>query len=83
MTTRRIASLSLAGMALAASLCTALPAMAIGRLADVQIVNRDSGEVLRMYQHKGEYWVVGEPGARAQRAPASTICRSLRLLVTM
>ena len=37
MTTRRIASLSLAGMALAASLFTALPAMAQNATPKVQI----------------------------------------------
>ena len=58
--TRRMALGALVG----ATMLTALPAMAIGRLADVQIVNRDSGELLRLYQHRGEYWVVGEPGAR-------------------
>lgn len=58
--TRRMALGALVG----ASLLTALPAMAIGRLTDVRIVNRDSGEVLRMYRHKGDVWVAGEPGAR-------------------
>ncbi|MGS5086389.1 hypothetical protein ACVC7V_07745 [Hydrogenophaga sp. A37] len=57
---RRMALSALVG----ASLLTALPAMAIGRLTDVRIVNRDSGEVLQMYRHRGDVWVAGEPGAR-------------------
>jgi hypothetical protein len=37
---------------------------AIGRIADVSIVNRDTGEVLPIHSDKGEYWVAGAPGAR-------------------
>lgn len=58
--TRRMALGALAG----AALLSALPALAVGRLADVRIINRDSGEILPMYSHKGELWVAGEPGAR-------------------
>ena len=39
-------------------------ARAAGTLADVQIVDRDSGSVLPMYRSHGEYWVAGRPGAR-------------------
>jgi hypothetical protein len=39
-------------------------AHAAGRLADVQIVDRDSGSVLPMYRSHGEYWIAGRPGAR-------------------
>ena len=39
-------------------------AHAAGRLADVQIIDRDSGSVLPMYRSRGEYWVAGRPGAR-------------------
>jgi hypothetical protein len=39
-------------------------AHASGRLADVQIIDRDSGSVLPMYRSRGEYWVAGRPGAR-------------------
>jgi hypothetical protein len=42
----------------------AQPALAVGRLADVSITDRDSGETLAPYVHKGEYWVAGRPGAR-------------------
>jgi hypothetical protein len=40
-----------------------LRAQAIGRIADVSIYDRDSGEVLPIHCHKGEYWVAGAPGA--------------------
>lgn len=51
--------------ALAAMLSLAsLPAQAIGRLADVTIVDRDTGATLPVHYAKGEYWVAGRPGAR-------------------
>jgi hypothetical protein len=39
-------------------------AQAVGRLADVSIIDRDSGEVLTTHYFRGEYWVAGRPGAR-------------------
>jgi hypothetical protein len=39
-------------------------AHAAGRLADVQIIDRDTGSVLPIYRSRGEYWVAGRPGAR-------------------
>jgi hypothetical protein len=39
------------------------PALAVGRLADVSIINRDTGQTLPAYYHQGEYWVAGRPGA--------------------
>ena len=39
-------------------------AHAAGRLADVQIIDRDSGATLPIYRHHGESWVAGRPGAR-------------------
>src|ERR1700733_4783746 len=37
---------------------------AAGGLADVQIIDRNTGSVLPMYRSRGEYWVAGRPGAR-------------------
>lgn len=48
-------------LALAAA---SLQAHAIGRLADVTVTDRDSGQTLPIYAHRGEYWVAGQPGAR-------------------
>jgi hypothetical protein len=48
----------------AGALLSALPAQAIGRLAEVQVIDRDSGETLPVYRHRGEHWVAGRPGAR-------------------
>jgi hypothetical protein len=39
-------------------------AHAAGGLAEVQIIDRDTGSVLPMYRSHGEYWVAGRPGAR-------------------
>ena len=44
--------------------CTAMQAQAVGRLADVVVVDRNSGAVLPTYHHAGEYWVAGRPGAK-------------------
>lgn len=41
-----------------------LPAQAIGRLADITIVDRDTGAALPVHYARGEYWVAGRPGAR-------------------
>ncbi|MES2383313.1 MAG: hypothetical protein V4593_02120 [Pseudomonadota bacterium] len=49
---------------LVASATLAVPAHAIGRLADVSVTDRDSGATLALHYHRGEYWVAGRPGAR-------------------
>lgn len=59
-TLRRLALPALAAL----SVLSALPAHAVGRLADINVIDRDSGETLPVYQHRGEYWVAGRPGAR-------------------
>ncbi len=43
---------------------TALQVQALGRLADVQIIDRETGAHLPVYAHGGQYWVAGTPGAR-------------------
>ncbi len=58
--TRRLGLSALASV----TLLGALPAVARDSPADVRIVNRDSGQVLPLYRHRGELWVAGEPGAR-------------------
>ena len=44
--------------------CATLQAHAIGRLADVVVVDRNSGALLPTHYYRGEYWVAGKPGAR-------------------
>lgn len=47
---------------LAASLLCSVPAQA-ANLADVQIIDRSSGQRLPLHYHQGEYWVAGQPGS--------------------
>jgi hypothetical protein len=44
-----------------ASTCNA---QVMGGLADVAVIDRDSGAVLSPHYYRGEYWVAGRPGAR-------------------
>lgn len=39
-------------------------AFALGRIADVEIIDRDSGAILSPHYYRGEYWIAGRPGAR-------------------
>ncbi len=48
-------------LALAAVMST--PTLAVGRLAEVTVVDRDTGQTLPIYYHRGEQWVAGRPGA--------------------
>lgn len=41
-----------------------LPAHAVGSLADVTVIDRQSGATLPVYRHRGEYWVAGQYGAK-------------------
>ncbi len=56
---RLILSLTLMASVLAAP----LPAQAVGRLVDVEVVERHTGRTLPVHLHRGEYWVAGTPGA--------------------
>jgi hypothetical protein len=53
---RHLALLALAGV-------MSTPALAVGRLAEVTVVDRDTGQTLQTHWHRGEYWVAGRPGA--------------------
>lgn len=58
----------LAGLTQTACAQRGTPALAMtevpGTVAQVRIVDRDSGRALPIYQHQGDYWVAGRPGAR-------------------
>lgn len=51
-------------LAAALVVLSAAPAHAVGRLADIQVIDRDTGETLTVYRHQGDHWVAGRPGAR-------------------
>jgi hypothetical protein len=57
-------TLSLLAPALVLASVITTPAQALGRLAEVTITDRDSGQTLPVYRARGEYWVEGRPGAR-------------------
>jgi hypothetical protein len=62
-TSKRHSLKALASLALlATSLVGSLPAQA-SQLADVQIIDRSSGQRLPLHHHQGEYWVAGQPGS--------------------
>ncbi len=48
----------------AATAAASMNAGAIGRLADVTVVDRSSGQTLPVHYYRGEYWVAGTPGAK-------------------
>lgn len=54
----------IAGFVLLLGGMAAISARAAGHLAEVALIDRDTGERLEAYYHRGEYWVAGEPGAR-------------------
>jgi hypothetical protein len=54
----------LIGMATLLALAASSQALALGELAQVSIIDRDSGAVLTPHFHRGEYWIAGRPGAR-------------------
>src|SRR6266851_9428240 len=50
--------------ALSLVLASGCNAQAVRGLADVSIIDRDSGVALNTHYYHGEYWVAGRPGAR-------------------
>jgi hypothetical protein len=50
--------------AIFAGLATTCDAQVMGGIAEVAIIDRDSGAVLSPHFYHGEYWVAGRPGAR-------------------
>ena len=44
--------------------CSGLQAQAIGRIADITVIDRNTGATLPLHHSRGEYWVAGAPGAR-------------------
>lgn len=49
---------------LAAAATWGTSALAVGRLADVTVTDRNTGATLPVHYHRGEYWVAGVPGAK-------------------
>ena len=79
MATRRTLLTVLAAAAAAA--CTSPPAIAVGSLVDMQVVDRSRGETLTTWRHQGSTWVAGRPGDRY--AVRLTNRSSARVLVVL
>ncbi len=47
-----------------AALATSCDALAVGGIANVAIIDRDSGATLSAHYYHGEYWVAGVPGGK-------------------
>jgi hypothetical protein len=54
----------LACCATLATLAASSDALAVGSIASVTLIDRDSGAVLSTHYFRGEYWVTGKPGDR-------------------
>ncbi|MFO1182531.1 hypothetical protein [Ottowia sp.] len=55
----------LCAIALAAgTLLASAHAHAVGRLLDVDVIDRDTGAPLPVYRHGSDWWIAGRPGAR-------------------
>jgi hypothetical protein len=52
------------GFAMVLVLAASCDAHSVGRLAEIAVIDRDSGATLPCYFYRGEYWVAGNPGAR-------------------
>jgi hypothetical protein len=52
------------GLIASTLLTGACAAQSVGDLAEVSLIDRDTGVTLTPYYHGGEYWVAGRPGAR-------------------
>jgi hypothetical protein len=54
----------LACFAISAACAMSCEAQSLGNLADIAIIDRESGVALSPHYYRGEYWVAGTPGAR-------------------
>src|SRR6202795_1131852 len=51
-------------LAILMGLAMTCEAQVMGSMAEIAIIDRDSGAVLSPHFYRGEYWVAGSPGAR-------------------
>ncbi len=55
---------ALLSVVIAAGMALSAPTSAVGRLADITVIDRDSGQVLPVHSYQGRHYVAGRPGAR-------------------
>lgn len=51
-------------LAMGIALSSACEAQSLGGIADVTVIDRDTGIALAPHYYRGEYWIAGRPGAR-------------------
>src|SRR5580693_6991085 len=51
-------------LALSLALAGASRAQSLGSIAEISIIDRDTGVVLSPHYYRGEYWLAGRPGAK-------------------
>ena len=51
-------------MRFSAAFALSCRAQSLGKLAEVALIDRDTGVSLSIHSYRGEYWVAGRPGAR-------------------
>ena len=52
-------------LCIAALLAATSPhAFALGRLADISVIDRSTGNAIAVHYYRGEYWIAGTPGAK-------------------
>lgn len=48
-------------------------ARAVGRLVDVRVIDRDTGQRLTLHHHQGRHYIAGRPGARYEISVRNTL----------
>jgi hypothetical protein len=64
-------------------LCAASQSGAVGRMTEVNVFDRDSGEQLQPYFYRGQYYVVGTPGNRYAVSVRNTTGERLMAVVSV
>jgi hypothetical protein len=67
----------------AATLMSAAPALAHGKLAEVSVYDRSEGRWLQVYRHQGRAYVVGKPGHEYQIRVANRLGEDLLAVVSV
>jgi hypothetical protein len=53
-----------ASLALSLALSGACAAQTLGSIAEISVIDRDTGVTLTPHYYRGEYWIAGRPGAK-------------------
>ena len=64
LTAAMIATATVSSLSASSAMASLPIASSLGRLAEVSVTDRSTGQVLPVYRFRGEYWVAGTPGAK-------------------